>query len=352
MTADGSISVTTCTEKDKDLWDEYVYRSPDATMCHLYAWRSIIEGAYGHESFYVMARVGHEGAICGVLPLILVRNRLLGVSLVSMPFLDYGGICADDERTAELLLKYAFDIKHTVDAQLLELRQARSAAGSLSTACHDKVGMMLDLSGGEETLWRSLPAKVRNQVRKAQRSGLQTRTGGIELLDAFYDVFAVNMRDLGSPVHSHSFFAHMCAAFGLQLRVMLVQDGIKTVGGLVALFYRDTMLVPWASSLRAYFSKCPNNLLYWNAIQTACARGCAWFDFGRSSMGSGTYEFKRQWGAKPIPLGWALFGNNGPQGTTISANDATFRILSEVWRRLPLSLTKLVGPQVRKYLTN
>ncbi len=352
MTQDNRISVRTCTEKDKDLWDEYVYRSPDATMCHLYAWRSIIEGAYGHESFYLAARTEREGTVCGVLPLILVRNRLLGVSLTSMPFLDYGGICADDVGTAELLLKYVLDLKRTTGAQYLELRQARSAAASGDVSRHDKVSMILDLSGGEETLWRNLPAKVRNQVRKAERSGLTTCTGGIELLDAFYDVFVVNMRDLGSPVHSQSFFAQMCVAFGPHLRVMLVQDGTKTVGGLIALFYRDTMLVPWASSLRAHFSKCPNNLLYWNAIQTACARGCTRFDFGRSSVGSGTYEFKRQWGAEPAPLGWSLFGENGRLGARISPNDVKFRPLREIWRRLPLSLTKLLGPQARKYLTN
>ena len=38
--------------------------------------------------------------------------------------------------------------------------------------------------------------------RKPIKEGLTSKTGGAELLDDFYRVFLVNMRDLGSPVHS------------------------------------------------------------------------------------------------------------------------------------------------------
>ncbi len=111
------------------------------------------------------------------------------------------------------------------------------------------------------------------------------------------------------------------------------------------------MLVPWASSLREYFSKCPNNLLYWEAIQYGCVRGCKWFDFGRSSIGSGTYEFKRRWGAEPKQLYWQVLGKNGDGGTVSAANPA-YRLISELWKRAPVRVTKLIGPRIRKYLTN
>ena len=40
-----------------------------------------------------------------------------------------------------------------------------------------------------------------------------------------------------------------------------------------------------------------NMLMYWHLLQRTIQRGNRTFDFGRSSESSGTYRFKRQWGA-------------------------------------------------------
>ena len=45
-----------------------------------------------------------DGDVVGVLPLILVRSRLFGRRLVSMPFLDYGGVLAEPDRGIEMAL--------------------------------------------------------------------------------------------------------------------------------------------------------------------------------------------------------------------------------------------------------
>ena len=52
-----------------------------------------------------------------------------------------------------------------------------------------------------DALWSGLGTKVRNQVRKGQKSGAQVVWGGEELLSEFYAVFSRNMRDLGTPVY-------------------------------------------------------------------------------------------------------------------------------------------------------
>ena len=342
------IEVVLCGAGEQDVWDAYVKRSGTATMGHQFVWQPIISHTYGHQPFYLMAR--SETLVYGILPLFLVKSRLFGKSLTSMPFLDYGGVCADDEMSARLLLEHALCLREEYDTPCVELRQCEPSVQS-GTLRLDKVSMILDLSAGIETVWGSLPAKVRNQVRKAQKSGLTTTVGGVELLDEFYRVFVVNMRDLGSPVHDRAFFANMFKEFGGDARVVLAREGPRAVGGLVCLFFKDTMLVPWASSLREYFSKCPNNLLYWEAIQYGCVRGCKRFDFGRSSIGSGTYDFKHQWGAEPRQLYWQVLGKNGDGGTVTAANPA-YRLISELWKRAPVSVTKVIGPRIRKYLTN
>lgn len=338
-----------CGAEGRVEWDNYVESSRAATVCHQFLWQLVIGQVYRHRPFYLMARRNER--VRGILPLFLVKSRLFGKSLTSMPFLDYGGICADDEMIAQNLLQCALAMMQEHGAEYVELRQCEAPAQS-ERARLDKVTMILDLSAGVEGVWHSLPAKVRNQVRKAEKSGLHACVGGPELLEDFYLVFSVNMRDLGSPVHHRDFFAHLFAQCGIQARLILVREGQRAVGGLVCLFFRDTVIVPWASSLRQYLSKCPNNLLYWTAIQYACARGCRRFDFGRSSIGSGTYNFKLQWGAEAVQIYWRVLGSNGRRGMAPSTSESKYHMMRTIWRYLPVPFTTVLGPTIRKYLTN
>jgi lipid II:glycine glycyltransferase (peptidoglycan interpeptide bridge formation enzyme) len=139
--------------------------------------------------------------------------------------------------------------------------------------------------------------------------------------------------------------------FGQQARLMLVRDGHRAIGGLVCLFFKNTVTVPWASSLRQYLTKCPNNLLYWEAIRYACENGYTCFDFGRSSIDSGTYNFKRQWGAEPVQIYWQVLNKNGSKHTAFSSNSFKYRAAVEIWKYLPVSLTMKLGPRIRRYLT-
>lgn len=268
-----------------------------------------------------------------------------------MPFLDYGGVCADDDVTAEQLVEQALHFLPKYGANFVELRQRQPTTHEGGVRL-DKVGMQLDLTPGIEAIWRSFPAKVRNQVRKAEKAGLQVSIGGGELLDEFYSVFVINMRDLGSPVHSKKFFVSILAEFGAQARIVLVRDGQQPIGGLVCLFFKKTATVPWASSLRECLAKCPNNLAYWEAMQYAAAQGCTIFDFGRSSIDSGTYHFKRQWGAKPVQIYWQVLSRKGQQELGSHTENAKLQMAVELWKRLPVPLTKVIGPRIRKYITN
>jgi serine/alanine adding enzyme len=252
---------------------------------------------------------------------------------------------------ARALLAHALQLLGKHGADYVELRQCEPPppGGDVHLA---KVGMRLDLSVGTEKVWQSFPAKVRNQVRKAEKAGLKAHVEGENLIDEFYSVLAVNMRDLGSPVHHREFFIQMFAELGSQARLVIVRDGVRVVAGLVCLFFRDTVTVPWASSLREYLAKCPNNLAYWEAMQFACAQGFRCFDFGRSSIDSGTYYFKRQWGAQPIQIYWQIVSATGEARAPLSADNPKYQLALEIWKSLPVSLATLVGPRLRKYITN
>src|SRR5439155_8034263 len=220
----------------------------------------VIERSYGHRALYLWAR--EDGEIKGILPLIRMRRFLLRRSLVSLPFLDDGGICATDEPSRAQLYEAALRLFEEQKADVLDLRHRYGNSLDIPRL-GSKVILILALADHPDAMWQRFDAKLRNQIRKAVKSGLAAAWNGREGLSDFYEVFAANMRDLGSPVHSRQFFAAILDEFAESAKLMLVRKGNQTIGGAVCLSFRDTLLVPWASSQRAYFSLCPNNLLYW-----------------------------------------------------------------------------------------
>ncbi len=330
-------------------WDDYVQASTASGHCHLSGWGRVAERAYGLRPFYFWAADG--GKVTGILPAIMLRSLPRGKSLVSLPFLDDGGICADNRAGAAALYQHALDVCRAEHADLLDLRHRRASGLELS-AHGSKVTFVLDLAAEPERVWASFDPKVRNQVRKSVKSGLTVSWTGREGLDSFYEVFAMNMRDLGSPVHSRRFFAEILEEFPDTARLILVRDGAKPVGGGVCLSFKDTVAVPWASSRRDYLSKCPNHILYWEAIRWGCKEGYRRFDFGRSSPGSGTYHFKKQWGAREEPLAWEIWRRDHRRRALVESGQGAYGLLSEAWKRLPVGVTTVVGPLLRKHIGN
>jgi FemAB-related protein (PEP-CTERM system-associated) len=209
-----------------------------------------------------------------------------------------------------------------------------------------KVSMMLTLPETKQAAWDGLDRKVRNQIRKAQKSGLSAAIGGGELLDGFYDVFARNMRDLGTPVYPQTFFAETLRQFPDRARIVVVRHGKQPVAAGFISTFRDVVEVPSAGSLREFRPQCPNHLLYWTVIEHAIDAGFGVLDFGRSTPGEGTFLFKEQWGARPGPLSWEYQLLSGHDVPDRSPANAKFAPAIAVWKCLPVGLTKLMGPRV------
>jgi len=341
------VDVSVLNAPDAARWSRALDAVPGARLGHAFEWSRIIEGSYGHEPLYLTAAGDGEAA---VLPAFVVRRPLAGTVVTSMPFLDSGGPCgASAAAAARLVTRLAHEARAR-GARFVELRCAAPLALDVepSTA---KVNMTLTLDRDPDALWRRFHKSVRNQIRKAQRSALGVESGGAALLPAFYDAFVERMRDLGSPVHGIEFLRAVVDGFGPRARVFLVKKSATPVGGLVALSFGDRVVVPWAACSKAHFALCPNMLLYWETIKAACRDGAARFDFGRSTRLSGTYQFKRQWGADEEPLFWYRIPIHGGTALDASRSNGTSRdALAGIWRRLPLAVTRHVGPRLRKYL--
>ena len=337
-----------CTEvrtyEDVISWDRFVLNHPMATGYQLMGWRRVVERAFGHRTFYLMARED-QGQIRGVLPLVFVSSRLVGRFLVSMPFVNYGGLLAESFDAQRALLKAAVGLASELRASHIELRHQHLLQLDWTSKQH-KVSMRLDLPREPATLMKRFPSKLRSQIRRAEKEQLTVRIEGIEILDDFYRVFSRNMRDLGTPVYGRRFFETILEVFPKDARICVVYLGRQPVAAGFLYGFQNTLEIPWASADRRYNRLSPNMLLYSSALEYACREGFELFDFGRSTPGSGPYRFKEQWGARPVPLYWYHWSRDGRPVPDVSPANAKYDRAIQVWKRLPLSLTRLIGPSI------
>jgi FemAB-related protein (PEP-CTERM system-associated) len=335
-------------------WDRYVAAHPEASGYHQWCWRGLFERVFGHETIYLAARRSAVGRgfslaeraapIVGVLPLVSFRSLLFGKFMVSLPFVNYGGVLADDDAAARALVDAARAEAERRGAASVELRHTRRMFPDLPAKQH-KVAMTLALPDAVESAWEGFDTKVRNKIRKPAKSGFEAVAGGRELSGEFYTVFARNMRDLGTPVYSRRLFEEVLMTIP-ESRAYVVRFGGSPVAAGIAIGYRSWVENPWASSLREYRPSNPNMLLYWTMIQDAIARGYRVFDFGRSTPNEGTYHFKKQWGAVDSPFFWEYVIENGRQLPDLSPKSRKFNAAVSVWQRLPVAVAGLLGPRI------
>lgn len=328
-------------------------QSPDCVhrACgeHDPAWLDILRSALKHDTSALLAWRGSE--LVGTLPLALTRSPLFGKHLVSLPYVNRAGLLTADDDAGEALIRKAVSLADDCDARYLELRHHGEpfASDQFTHTRATKVRMVLDLPTTTDKLWDSYKAKVRNQVRKGEQAGLTIRLGGAELLAGFYSVFAINMRDLGTPVYPRKLFASMLEHLGGRCEIALVMIESMPIAGAV-LVHDDAgacpiTQVPSASCLRSYNDLCANMWMYHRLMGRAIERGARAFDFGRSSEDSGTYKFKKQWGAMPRPTPWQVHLRRG-ELDAVRPDHPRYQKRIERWQKLPVWVTRAIGPAI------
>jgi FemAB-related protein (PEP-CTERM system-associated) len=287
-----------------------------------------------------------DGATVGMLPLALLDTFLFGKFLVGLPYLNVGGVVATDEVTAQQLIDAAVELSDQLDVRHLEPRHESAIPHSaFNHQLTEKVHMRLSLPPSADELWKSIGPKVRNQVRKAEKEGLEIAWGRGELLGEFYTVYSHNMRDLGTPVFGRRLFESVLRNLGEAAEICVARHQGRTLAAALLIHGSGVTEVPSASSLRRWNHLNGNMLVYWHLLQRAIDRGQSVFDFGRSSAESSTYRFKSQWGATPHPAVWQYYVRRGDVGEMRPNNPKNQRRIA-VWKRLPVWLTRLAGPPI------
>ena len=328
-----------------DSWDEFVRGDAASSFCHLTGWREILSDVLGAECLYWVA-TADSGAWEGVLPLVRVRSRLFGHYLVSLPFLNYGGPLGSAAAQRRLTQQAVGEARRS-RADLLELRTRDIADLDLPVSSR-KITVVLDLPPTPDELWKGFSAKLRSQIRRPIKEGLAARFGP-DQREPFYEVFARNMRDLGTPVLPRALFERIAAVFPEHVVFGAVYRGDEPVAGGCGFVWGGEFEMTWAGARRETRSLAANMLLYSAFIEQMIARGVRRFNFGRCTPGGGTHHFKRQWGSRDVPLPWCQFAPRGHVATP-SPDDPAFSWGPRLWRRLPLPIANLLGPRLVRFL--
>ena len=333
---------------DETAWEQFVENRQEACGYHAVAWGGLINRVFGHGVYYLMVR-DQEGLVRGVLPLVYMKSPLFGRFLTSMPFFNYGGILSESAGARDALLDAAAETARNLKATHIELRHEVPLETRWPVRSH-KVSMRLELPRCYEDLLKAFPSKLRSQIRRGEREGMTSRLGGLELLEDFYQVFARNMRDLGTPVYGKAFFREILQTFSKEARICAVYLANRPVAAGFVLGFRRNLEIPWASSDRRYARLAPNMVLYNTVLRYACTEGYQEFDFGRSTVNSGTYRFKEQWGARPLTLYWYYWLAQGTKMPDLNPQNPKYQLAIRMWQYLPVPVTQVVGPAIVKYL--
>lgn len=307
-------------------------------------WLNVLRDGLDHEPFLLEACDAVHPV--GWLPLAHVRSLLFGSFLVSLPYLNWAGVVADRDEVAAALIDRAVELADELDVDHLELRHEREFAHrALTERLDSKANMRLSIATGVDDVWGQLRSVVRTQIRKGQSQGFTIDWGATELLEDFYSVFAQNMRDLGTPVYGKALFRSALVALKPDAELCIVRLAGRPVAAALAVHGGGVTEVPSASVERQFRSTAANSFMYWELIRRAIERGQSTFDFGRSTIDSGTYVFKKKWGAAPEPAIWQYYRRRG-RVADIRPDGGKYDRLINVWKRLPVPLTRLVGPWI------
>ena len=329
-------------KEDEKAWDEYVFSHPDSTFYHQTGWKNVVENSYGYKPYYLFAR--ENGEIKGVLPLFFMKSFPFGKKLVSVPFAPYGG-AVGEENAVKTLIEHAIELAKYLDIDYLEMRNAANGPNLVTNSRYATSILLLDQD--PKIVWEErLTRNKRKNIIKSQKRYLSVNF--TREIKEFYEIFAINMRDLGSPIHSEAFFNNILEQFPESSKVQIVGLNSKPVYVAFYLFYKNTIINSWSSSLDEYRNYYPTDFGIWTAIENGCRDKYNYYDFGRSQEGSANMEFKERWGAVSKKLEYQYYLHKTsriPDITSLNPNRSNF---AKLWKRLPISVTRSFGPMLRK----
>ena len=341
-----NLIIRTAVATDAAAWDAYVQAAPGATFFHRYGWRRVIETALKQPCHFLLAE--REGRIEGVLPLGEVRSPLFGHTLVSMPFCVYGGIVAANDEARQALDRAALALAEALGVGHLEYRDRDAPAHPdwPGTNLYATFRRALDPEVEQNLL--AIPRKQRAMVRKGIKVGLRSEID--HDLRRFYPAYCESWHRLGTPVLPRRYFQLLLEEFGSDVDIVSVIQQDEVVCCVMNFYFRDEVWPYYAGVTAAARLLAGSDFMYWEVMRLAVERGYRLFDFGRSKVGTGAYDFKHNWGFEPQALHYGYHLVRAGAVPENNPNNPKYRLFIKAWQRMPLALANFIGPHIIRQL--
>ena len=332
--------------QDRDRWDQFVLDCSEATFFHMSGWKTVIEQAFGHRTCFLLAEA--DGRIEGVLPLAEVKSFLFGHSLVSLPFCVYGGIAASSERAKTALDQAAQKCAESMNVDHLEYR---TLLHSHDDWAHKDlyVTFRKNIDSDNERNLLAIPRKQRAMVRKGIKAGLKSEID--KGVDRFFSAYAASVHRLGTPVFSKRYFEILTKVFESNCEVLAITnaDG-RLIASVLSFRFRDEILPYYGGGTAEAREVAGNDFMYWEVMRRACDQGVRIFDYGRSKRGTGSFDFKKNWGFEPQQLDYKYLLIKGKSVPDHNPLNPKYQMFIKLWQHLPLRLANIIGPHIVKSL--
>jgi FemAB-related protein (PEP-CTERM system-associated) len=327
-------------------WDDFVASCGAATFFHRAGWQRVIAESFGHRTHYLYAE--RDGEIRGVLPLVRIASRLFGSSLVSNAFGVYGGPAALDAAARRALDDAAVALMRSLGADCLEYRQL--VRSHPDWPCRDDLYATFRraIDPDPASNLKAIPRKQRAVIRQSLTHGLTVADDPD--IERFFALYALSVRNLGTPVFAKRYFAALKREFGSDCEVLIALHGGKPVCAVMSFYFRDEVLPYYAGAGAAARQLGAYDFIYWHILRAAAERGLKIFDFGRSKLGTGAFAFKKNWGFAPQPIFHEYQLKPGQAIPDINPLNPKYRLFIQIWKRLPLPIANRLGPLIARDL--
>jgi FemAB-related protein (PEP-CTERM system-associated) len=326
-------------------WDEFVFRDRNGTFFHRSGWKHVIESAFGHRTYYLLAE--RDGALTGVLPLVHLKSILFGNRLVSVPFGVYGGPLAAERESAALLVDHSIGLANRLGVDSIEFRARAPVAPAWTVRSDLYATFRKPISENAEANLKAVPRKQRAVIRKSLENGLRSTIDDDPA--RFYQIYSASVRSLGTPVFSPKYVRELKRVFKDDLEIATILDNDDVVlSSVLSFFFRDEVLPYYGGgSLRAR-QRGAYDFMYWKVMSRGVERGARLFDFGRSKFGTGSFSFKKNWGFDAEPLTYQYWVRSGHRVPDLNPLNPKYHLMINAWKRLPLPLANLLGPPLAR----
>ena len=340
-----NLQVRAFSEADAAHWDAFVQDCPEATFFHRSGWKTVIEKSFGHRTHFLLAE--SNGEIQGVLPLTEIKSWLFGHSLSSLAFCVYGGIAANSEAARQALDKAAQALAASLKVEHLEYRNLKPFHSDWPTK-DLYVTFRKEIDPDVEQNMLNIPRKQRAMVRKGIKNGLVGELD--DNVNRFFAVFADNVHRHGTPALPKRYFELLKEVFGADCEVLSVTKDNQVVSSVLTFYFRDEVMPYYAGDTVEARDLAANDFKYWDLMRRACERGYKIFDYGRSKVGTGPFDFKKNWGFEPQPLYYEFQLHQGKGIPDQNPLNPKYQLFIKAWKKLPLPLANLIGPHIVKNL--